>query len=93
MEMVKTSFTVNPLIIEEPTYYLGSDVVKLYFEDGFYELTMVSNTYVEKSTKNPKNNLEADGFIFNKKLSNTNYSPKHHFSTTSYFPELDTSVE
>ena len=35
-EMVKTSFTVNPLSIEEPKSYLVYYVVKLYYEDGSY---------------------------------------------------------
>ena len=91
--MVKTSFTVKPSSIEEPKYYLGSDVGKLYYEDGSYAWTMVYKTHVEKYIKNLKNKLKSDGFIFNEKLSEVNYSPYHPFLTTSYCPEFDTLFE
>ena len=88
-EMVKSSFTVKPSRIEEPKSYLGSDVGKLYYENGSCLWAMVSKTYVEKYINNLKKKLEADGFIFNKKLSDVNYYPKQPFLTTSYHPELD----
>ena len=88
--MVKTSFTVKPSSIEEPKSYLGADVETLHYEDGPYALTMGTKTYLEKVINNLKKKIEADGFIFNKKLSEVNYSPKQSFSTTSYCPELDT---
>ena len=93
MEMVNICFTVNPQSIEEPKSCLGYFVVKLYYEDGQYACNMVSNTYIGKAINNIKKKLEVDGYIFNKNLSNMKYSPKKPFSTTSYCPELDTSVE
>ena len=54
---------------------------------------MGSKTFLEKAIKNLKNNLKSDGFIFEKKLSDVNYSPNQPFLATSYCPELDTSVE
>ena len=47
MEMVRISFTVNPLSIEEPQSYLGDDVVKLYYTNGAYAWTIGYKTYLE----------------------------------------------
>ena len=93
MEMVKENFTVKPCSIQEPTSYLGADIGKIYYSDGSYAWTMGSKTYLEKVIKNLKRRILADGFIFNKKLSDMNYSPKQPFLSISYRPELDTSSE
>ena len=52
---------------------------------------MGSATYVEKVVKNVKKALEADGYQYNWKLSNVNYSPRQPFTTASYCPKLDAS--
>ena len=53
---------------------------------------MGSATYVEKVVKNVKKALEADGYQYNWKLSDVNYSPCQPFTTASYCPKLDTSA-
>ena len=78
-EMVKTSFTVKSSRIEEPKSYLGADVVELYYEYCSYAWTMGSKAYLEKAIKNLNKKLDTDGFIFNKKLPDVNYSPKRTF--------------
>ena len=95
MEMVKTSFTVKPSSIEEPTSYLGADITKLVDQVSgrTRTWTMGSANYCSKAIKNLKSKLKEDGFEFNKKLSDTKYSPRQPFSSNSYRPELDTSLE
>ena len=83
---------MKPSSIEVPKSYLVADMGHIYYENVSYAWTMVSKTYLEKYINNLRKKLEADGFIFNKNLSNMKYSPKQPFLTTSYFPELDTSV-
>ena len=46
-----------------------------------------------KAIKNLKAKLKDEGFEFNKKLLDRNYSPCQPFSSNSYHPELDTSME
>ena len=91
--MVNTSFTVKLPRIEDPKSYLGYYVGKLYYEDGLYTWKMVSKTYLEKAINNLKKNIKADGFIFNKKLFDVNYSPNQPFSITYYYPDLDNPVK
>ena len=79
MEMVKTCFTVKPSKVEEPKYYLGAYVENLYYGYGLYALTMWYKIHMEKSIKNLKKIIEEDGFIFDKNLSEVNYSPKKPF--------------
>jgi len=37
--------------------------------------------------------MEKEGFEYNKKLSDVNYSPQQPFSTLNYRPEMDVSEE
>ena len=54
MEMIKTSFTVKPSSIGEPTTYLGANINKVYYPDGSYAWTMGSQSYLEQAIKNLK---------------------------------------
>lgn len=95
MEMIKTSFTVKPDSIEEPKAYLGANVGILYDEYNNKHWTMSSKDYCTKAIKNLKKKLEDDGFQYNKKLSDAHngYSPKQPFTTASYRPEMDVSMD
>ena len=92
VEMIKQSFTVKPDSIGEPMMYLGADMKKIE-RDGKTVWAMNSRSYLEKAIKNLKQRLKEDGFEFNKKLSDKNYSHQQPFSSTSYRPELDVSIE
>ena len=93
MEMIQQSFTVKPSSIEEPKSYLGADVNKVYYDDGSYGWTMGSETYVKQAINNLKKRLDKEGYIFNKKLSDTKISAPQPFTAVNYRPELDTSDE
>ena len=90
--MIKEKFTVKPESIVEPTLYLGADLNKVYFNDGSFAWSMGSSNYVEKVVKNIKKTLKHDGYEFNRKISDMQYSPNQPFTTATYPPELDTST-
>ena len=50
---------------------------------------MGSSTYVMKVVKNVKKVIEKEGYEFNRKLSDINYSPKQPYTTMPYRSELD----
>ena len=54
---------------------------------------MSSDNYVKEAVKKGNERVKKDGYEFNKKSSDTKYSPQHPFSSPSYKPELDTSCE
>ena len=93
MTMLESKFPVKPSSIEEPTIYLGANINKVYYPDGSYAWTMSSDSYVKEAVKNVKQRMQLDGYRFNKKLSDINYSPKQPFSSRDYRPELDLSIE
>ena len=93
MTQIQESFTVKPPSIEEPKSYLGADVDKVYYQDGSYGWTMGAETYTTQAIKNRKKRMQKEGFEYNKKLSDVNYSPQQPFSTLNYRPEVDVSDE
>ena len=93
MTQIKESFTIKPSSIEEPKSYLGADIGKVFYEDGSYGWTMGADTYTKHAIKNLKKRIAKEGFEFNKKLSDVNYSPQQPFSTISNRPEMDLSDE
>ena len=93
MTMLEEKFPVKPSSIEEPKVYLGANIGKIEYPDGSKAWTMSSDSYVKEAIRNVKQRLKEDGFRFNKKLSDISYSPETPFSTQSYRPELDLSVE
>lgn len=92
MLQIQESFKVREETIKEPDAYLGADVRKVYYPDGSYAWTMGSKSYVKKAVNNLKKKIQADGYEFNKKLSDRNISAPQPFSSVSYRAELDTSV-
>ena len=93
MDMLEEKYTVKPSSIGVPKVYFGADIGKVKYEDNSEAWTMSSDSYVKEAIKNVKRRLKEDGFMFNKKLLDLNYSPQHPFSSASYRPELDTSCE
>jgi hypothetical protein len=91
MTQIQESFTVKPSSIGEPKSYLGADIGKVYYEDGSYGWTMGSETYTTQAIKNLKKRMEKEGYEYNKKLSDVDYSPKQPFSSLNYRPEMDVS--
>ena len=93
MSQIKESFTVKPASIEQPQKYLGADISKVYYADGSYGWTIGSETYITQAVNNLKKRMKQEGFEYNKKLSDVNYSPQQPFSTLNYRPEMDVSLE
>ena len=93
MDMLKDRYTVKPSSIGEPTTYLGAGIGKVNYSDGSYAWLMSSENYVKEAVKTVKDRVKKDGYEFNRKLSDTKYSPQHPFSSQKYRPELDTSCE
>ena len=50
-------------------------------------------TYVTHAINNLKKRMAAEGFKYNKKLSNVNYSPQKQFSNIHYCREMDVTDE
>ena len=92
MKLLKDKFIVKKESIKEPDRYLGSDVSKIDY-CGNKCWSMSSETYVKEAVCNVKAQMKQDGYQFNKKLSDVNYSPQQPFSHDNYRPELDTSAE
>ena len=53
---------------------------------------MSCEQYVRDAIKNVKEQLKSEGWEFNKKLSDTRYSPQQPFATLTYRHELDNSI-
>ena len=54
---------------------------------------MGAETYTTQAIKNRKKRMQKEGFEYNKKLSDVNYSPQQPFSTLNHRPEVDVSDE
>jgi hypothetical protein len=94
MEKIKSSYPVTAKSIGPPKVYLGANIQKLPSNTvGKDCWGSSSEQYVREAVKNVKARLKQDGFIFNKKLSDPNYSPASPFSAKLYRPELDTTLE
>jgi hypothetical protein len=94
MEQIKSKYPVAEKSIGPPKVYLGANIQQLdsnTFNRKCWGAS--SEQYVREAVKNVKARLKQDGFIFNKKLSDTNYSPDSPFSAKMYRPELDTTLE
>ena len=75
-----------------PSVYLGANIQKLSSRSGGECWGMSCEQYVRDAIKNVKDRLKEDGWEFNKKLSDTKYSPQQPYSTQAYRPELDVSL-
>ena len=54
MDTFCDNYTVKPWSIGEPELYLGADVRKLFYPDGFYTLSMGSTSYTKAAINNVK---------------------------------------
>ena len=93
MDTFCDNYTVKPWSIGEPELYLGADVRKLFYPDGFYTLSMGSTSYTKAAINNVKKCLADHNLRFNKKLSDPLYTPMNPLSTQYYRSELDVSNE
>jgi hypothetical protein len=94
MNKIKTTYPVAEKSIGPPSVYLGANFQKLKSNTVNRDCWGASSEqYVREAVKNVKARLKQDGFIFNKKLSDVNYSPSSPFSNKQYRPELDTTLE
>ena len=67
-------------MIEEPKCYLGADIKKVYYNDGSYGCTMGSKPYGTHAITNLEKRMGKEGFEYNKKLSDVEYSSQQPFS-------------
>ena len=94
MQKIKNHYPVAEKSIGPPKVYLGANIQKLKSNTANLDCWGASSEqYVRESVKNVKARLKNDGFIFNKKLSDPNYSPDSPFSNKQYRPEIDTTLE
>ena len=91
MDLLQSSYTVNPASICEPDRYLGADINKVHYEDGSIAYTISSDNYIANAIKTIKMRLAENQLRFNPKLSDPSISAPQPFSSLSYQPELDTS--
>jgi len=75
----------------QPKVYLGSNCLKVEFRSGGECWAMSAEQYVTDTVKTVKQRLKDDGYEFNKKLSDTKYSPKQPFTCAKYRLELEVS--
>ena len=92
MILLKDIYTVKPSSIGEPKVYLGVDISKEFDSDDSYAWIMGSHTYLKEAIWNVKKQLSQYNLRFNKKLPDTNYSPRLPFSLVNYKSELATSM-
>ena len=78
--MLMEEYTVNHPSIGYPKLQLDADILKVYYGDGSYAWTTIFNSYVKEAIKNVKKRTKDDIMVFNKKISDINYSPKNQFS-------------
>ena len=94
MDMLESKYPLKSDSIGQPMVYLGANIQKLPSNTPGKECWGASaEQYVKEAVANVKQRLKQDGYAFNKKLSDPNYSPQQPFSNIKYRPELDTSLE
>ena len=93
IEMIGEVFKIKEGSSGPPTVYLGANVQKLQSRSNEECWGMSCEQYVKEAVRHVKEKLKMDGYEFNKKLSDVNYSPQQPFTTQSYRPELDSSLQ
>ena len=84
MDTLRDNYTVKPSSIGEPKLYLGADVNKVFYPDGYYAWAMGSTSYTKDTIKNVEKFLADHNLRFNKKLSGPLYTPMNPFLTQDY---------
>jgi hypothetical protein len=91
IEQIGEVFKIKEGSAGPPTVYLGANIQKLESRSQGECWGMSCEQYVRDSIKNVKERLKNEGWEFNKRLSDVNYSPQQPFSNVKYRPELDVS--
>ena len=94
MEQIKSKYLVAKKSIGSPKVYLDANIQQL--DSNTFNCKCwgaSSEQYACEAIKNVKARLKQDGFIFNKKLSDANYSLSSPFSAKMHRLELDTTLE
>jgi hypothetical protein len=92
IDQIGEVFTIKPGSAGPPSVYLGANIQKLESRSQGECWGMSCEQYVRDAIKHVKDKLKKDGWEFNRKLSDTNYSPQQPFSTLNYRPELDSTM-
>ena len=94
MDMLEAKYPLKSDPIGKPMVYLGSNIQKMDSNTPDKKCWGASaEQYVKEAVSTIKQRMKLDGYQFNKKLSDPNYSPQQPFSAIKYRPELDTSIE
>ena len=94
INILKEKYPIKPDSIGPPSIYLGANIQKIDSKsDGVECWGFSAERYVKEAVRNVKERMKKDGFIFNKKLSDKNYSPQSPFSNAKYRLELDSTHE
>jgi hypothetical protein len=91
IEMIGEVFKIKEGSAGPPTVYLGANIQKLTSRSQGECWGMSCEQYVRDAIKHVKEKLKSEGWEFNKKLSDTKYSPQQPYSNAKYRPELDVS--
>lgn len=92
IEAIGNVFKIKEGSAGPPTVYLGANIQKVASRSQGECWGMSCEQYVRDAIKHVKERLKQDGYEFNKKLSDTRYSPQQPFSNLKYRPELDVSI-
>ena len=93
IEMIGEVFKIKEGSSGPPSAYLGANVQKLQSRSNEECWGMLCEQYFKEAVRHVKEKLKMDGYEFNKKLSDVNYSPQQPYTTQSYRPELDSSLQ
>ena len=90
MDMIEQDFKIKEGSVGPPRVYLGANCqINPSRTDGVDCWGMSAEQYCKEVVKNVKKKTQDNGYEYNKKLSDLQYSPKHPFSNMNYQPELD----
>lgn len=92
--MLEYRYPIKADTPSEPMVHLVAIIQKLPSNDPEKESWGASaEQYIKEAVANVKQQLKNDGFGFNKKLSDLNYSLQQTLSSKTYIPELDMSFK
>lgn len=92
IDMIGEIFKIKEGSAGPPTVYLGANIQRVCSRTQGECWGMSCEQYVRDAIKHVKDKLKQDGWEFNKKLSDTKYSPQQPFSCAKYRPEIDASI-
>ena len=92
IDLIGDVFTIKEGSAGPPKVYLGANIQKVPSRSGGSCWGMSCEQYTRDAIKHVKDKLKEEGWEFNRKLSDSRYSPQQPFTTQSYRPELDNSM-